>query len=143
MARPLWPDGESICPRAGWFRQTRAQVYLEVKPFGDRFTLYLDERVAPGKAITREAYGLLWFASQSAYLKAGRIFVPFGLRIEDDSALIRQVSGVNFNSSEDGVEAGLEVGPWSASVAVTRDKAGGARTDRGKLVSAIVTPAAS
>ena len=119
--------------------QTRAQVYVEVKPVGDQLTLYLDGRVAPGAPITREAYALFWFADQSAYLKAGRMFVPFGLRIEDDSALIRQVSGVNFNASEDGVEGGLEVGPWSASVAVTQGVGGGAQTDRGKLVSAIAT----
>ncbi len=82
---------------------------------------------------------LLWFANQSAYVKAGRMFVPFGLRIEDDSAFIRQVSGVNFNSSDDGVEGGLELGPWSASVAVTQDAAGGAQTSRAKLISSIAT----
>lgn len=121
------------------FNQTRAQVYLEVKPFGEQFTLYVDERVAPGTASSREAYALLWFANQSAYLKAGRMFVPFGLRIEDDSAFIRQVSGVSFNASDKGVEGGLEFGPWSASVAVTDAAAGGAQTNRGKLVSSIAT----
>jgi hypothetical protein len=119
------------------FNQTRAQVYLEVKPFGDQFTLYVDERVAPRKARNREAYALLWFANQSAYLKAGRMFVPFGLRIEDDSAFIRQVSGVNFNSSDDGVEGGLEFGPWSASMSVTKPVTGGA--DGARLISAIAT----
>lgn len=34
------------------FNQTRAQVYLEVKPFGDQFTLYIDERVAPARQET-------------------------------------------------------------------------------------------
>lgn len=111
--------------------QTRAQVYLEVKPFGDQFTLYVDERVAPGAASNREAYALLWLADQRVYLKAGRMFVPFGLRIEDDSAFIRQVSGVNFNASDRGVEGGLESGPWSASVAVTKPVTGG--VDRRKL----------
>ena len=119
--------------------QTRAQVYLEVKPFGDQFSLYVDERVAPGTPNAREAYALVRFANQSAYLKAGRMFVPFGLRIEDDSAFIRQVSGVNFNASDKGVEGGLELGPWSASVAVTEGTQGGAQTNRGKLVSAIAS----
>lgn len=117
--------------------QTRAQVYLEVKPFGDQFTLYVDERVAPGTPKAREAFALFWFANQSAYLKAGRMFVPFGLRIEDDSAFIRQVSGVNFNASDRGVEGGLEWGPWSASLAVTDGSPNGTPPGSGKLVSAI------
>lgn len=123
------------------FNQTRAQLYVEVKPFGDRVTLYVDERVAPGKALNREAYALLWFAERSAYLKAGRMFVPFGLRVEDDSALIRQVSGVSFNSTDKGVEGGLELGPWSASLSVTEPVAAGSQSR--KLISSIasyVTP---
>ena len=117
------------------FSQTQARVYLEVKPFSDRLTLYVDQRVAPRPSANREAYALVWFADQRAYVKAGRMFVPFGLRIEDDSAFIRQVSGVNFNSSDNGVEGGLEWGPWSASVALTKPVAGGA--DRPKPISAI------
>jgi len=115
---------------------TRAQVYLDVRPFGDRLNLYLDERVAPDKAMTREAFALLWFADRSLYLKAGRIYVPFGLRIEDDSAFIRRFSGVNFNLSDDGVEGGLEMGPWSAQVAVTKSINSGID---GRFVNALVT----
>lgn len=117
------------------FSQTQARVYLEVTPFGDQFTLYVDQRIAPSPAANREAYALAWFANQRAYVKAGRMFVPFGLRIEDDSAFIRQVSGVNFNSSDDGVEGGLEWGPWSASVAATKPVTSGA--DRPRQIGAI------
>src|SRR5437899_5076455 len=83
-----------------------AQAYLEVKPIAERLTIYLDERVSPGAATNRETYALLWFANRSAHVKAGRMFVPFGLRIEDDTAFIRQVTGTSFNSSDDGVEIG-------------------------------------
>ena len=121
------------------FSPTRAQIYLEVKPLGERLLLYLDERVASGAATNREIYALLWCADRSAYVKAGRIFIPFGLRVEDDTAFIRQVSGVNFNSSDDGVEGGLEIGPWSASVSVTNGAGGGTETNRGKLISSIAS----
>ena len=121
------------------FDQTRAQVYLEVKPIVDRLTIYLDERVAPGAATNRETYAMLWFANKSAYVKAGRMFVPFGLRIEDDTAFIRQVTGTTFNSSDDGVEGGLELGPWSVNVSVTNGAGGGAETNRGKLISSLAT----
>jgi hypothetical protein len=115
----------------------RAQAYLEVKPIADRLTIYLDERVSPGAATNRETYAMLWFANKGAYVKAGRMFVPFGLRIEDDTAFIRQVTGTNFNSSDDGVEGGLELGPWSAQVSVTNGAGGGTETNRGKLVSSL------
>ena len=119
------------------FDPTRAQLYLEVKPIVDRLTIYLDERVAPGSATNRETYAMLWFANRSAYVKAGRMFVPFGLRIEDDSAFIRQVTGTSFNSSDDGVEGGFELGPWSAQVSVTNGAGGGTETNRGKLISSL------
>ena len=116
---------------------SRAQAYLEVKPIVDRLTIYLDERVSPGAATNRETWALLWFANKSAYVKAGRMFVPFGLRIEDDTAFIRQATGTTFNSSDDGVEGGLELGPWSANVSVTNGTAGGAENNRGKQISSL------
>ncbi|MFN0040297.1 MAG: hypothetical protein ACKVP2_12365 [Burkholderiales bacterium] len=115
----------------------RAQAYLEVQPIADRLTIYLDERVSPGAATNRETYAMLWFADKGAYVKAGRMFVPFGLRIEDDAAFIRQVTGTSFSSSDDGVEGGLELGPWSAQVSVTNGAGGGTETNRGKLVSSL------
>jgi hypothetical protein len=121
------------------FDPTRAQLYLEVKPIVDRLTIYLDERVAPGSATNRETYAMLWTADRSAYVKAGRMFVPFGLRIEDDAAFIRQVTGTSFNSSDDGVEGGLELGAWSVNVSVTNGAGGGAETNRGKMISSLAT----
>ena len=115
----------------------RAQAYLEVKPIADRLTIYLDEHVSPGAATNRETYALLWFANRNAYVKAGRMFVPFVLRIEDDSAFIRQATGTSFNSSDDGVEGGLELGPWSANVSVTNGQGGGNEINRGKLISSL------
>ena len=114
-----------------------AQAYLEVKPIVDRLTIYLDERVSPGAATNRETYAVLWFANKSAYLKAGRMFVPFGLRIEDDTAFIRQATSTSFNSFDDGVEGGLELGPWSVNVSVTNGQGGGNEINRGKLFSSL------
>ncbi len=121
------------------FDPTRAQLYLEVKPIVDRLTIYFDERVAPGSATNRETYAMLWTADRSAYVKAGRMFVPFGLRIEDDGAFIRQVTGTTFNSSDDGIEGGLELGAWSVNVSVTNGAGGGTETNRGKMISSLAT----
>ena len=47
------------------------------------------------------------------------------IRLQDDEAFIRQVSGINYNTPDTGWEAGYEGGPWSAQLAVTRGTAGG------------------
>jgi hypothetical protein len=114
------------------------QLYLDLQPIPNRLSLYVDQRVAPGAAENREAYALLWSASRTAYLKAGRMFLPYGLRLEDDSAFVRQVTGINFASSDDGVEGGLELGSWSAYLAITNGTAGGAETNKGKQWSALL-----
>jgi hypothetical protein len=126
-------------PQAYAFDPIRAQAYLEIKPIVDRLTIYLDEHVSPGAATNRETYALLWFSNRTVYLKAGRMFVPFGLRIEDDSAFIREATGTSFNSTDDGVEGGLELGPWSAQVSVTNGAGGGTETNRGKQFTTLVS----
>jgi len=101
----------------------------------DRLTLYVDELLAPGAATTREAYALLWFDQHELYLKAGRMYLPYGLRLQDDTAFIRQATEVNYETSDNGVELGFLHGPWSAQLAVTDGAAGGEGKD---ITSSIV-----
>jgi hypothetical protein len=89
------------------FRVDSAQVYIALTPKNSNLTLYLDQQVASGAAINREAY-LQYKFSGEHYVKAGKMYVPFGLRLEDDSAFVRQVTGFNFDSSDNGIELGLE-----------------------------------
>ena len=119
------------------FDPVRAQVYMEIRPIVDRLTIYLDERVSPGAATNRETYAMLSTKNREWYVKMGRMFVPFGLRLEDDTAFIRQVTGTNFNSFDDGVEGGMEIGPWSVYVSMTNGAGGGTETNRGKLISSL------
>jgi len=95
----------------------------------------VDERVAPGNAVNREAFALLWSKDKTAYVKAGRFVLPHGLRLEDDTAFIRQNTGINFATSDAGVEGGLELGPWSTALAVSNGTAGAAENNRGKQFS--------
>jgi hypothetical protein len=111
------------------------RLYLLVDPIPGRLSVYVDERVAPGSAVNLEAWGRYSFADQRWYVKAGQMFLPFGLRLEDDSAFIRQVSGINFDTPDRGIELGLETARWSAQLAVTNGTAGDAETDDGKQVS--------
>ena len=117
------------------FDLERTTVYFDVRIIPDRLSLYVDQRVAPGVALNRESYVLLWSEQRTAYFKAGRLFLPYGLRLEDDGAFVRQVSGINFNSSDNGVEGGLEQGPWSVNLAVTNGSAGASETNAGKQFS--------
>lgn len=116
------------------FDTDEGTIYLELSVIPNRFLLYIDESVAPGAALNRESFALLWSKDHSAYLKAGRFFLPYGLRLEDDTAYIRQFSGVNFNSSDTGIEGGFERGSWSTSFAITNGTSGN-ETDKGKQYS--------
>ena len=117
------------------FDTDELRVYLELRAIPDRLSLYVDQKLAPGGSTNQEAYGKLWFDNQHFYLKAGQMYLPYGLRLQDDTAFIRQVPGINFTTPDRGVEAGLEVGPWSAQLAVSNGTGGGPENDNGKQYS--------
>ena len=100
------------------FETQNAQVYLHFQPKGSRFSFYLDEQVAPGAALTREAF-VLARLGKSHYIKAGRMMLPYGIRLEDDSAFVRQFTQFNFDNNDNGVELGLEFQRAVVNFAVT------------------------
>ena len=104
--------------RQNSFEPSQGTLYLELRPWPGRVTLYLDEELASGGARNREAWGMIrgpW----STYLRGGRFLPPFGLRILDDSAYTRRVTGANFASPDLGLEAGADVGPFFFAAAIT------------------------
>lgn len=117
------------------FDVDEARLYLELTAIPDRLAVYLDQRVAPGGSTNLEAYARYWSANRTWYAKAGQMYLPYGLRLEDDSAFIRQVSGITFDTPDRGVEIGLETGQWSAQLAITNGTASGPEEDRGKQYS--------
>ena len=116
----------------------RASVYLAIEPIKDRLLIYADQEFGQGTDFNREAW-VRWSFNQSVYIRAGRMFLPYGLRLEDDTAFIRQVPGINFTTPDRGVELGLEKGAWSAQFAVSNGTAGGDEIDSGKQYSLAVT----
>lgn len=119
-------------PEAYGFGRDEALLYAEFTLLRDRLSFYLDQRLAPGSATNREFYGLYRAPGRTWHLKAGRFFLPYGLRLEDDSAFVRQVSGITMESPDDGAEVGFESGRLAAQLAVSNGNAGGAETDKGK-----------
>lgn len=112
-----------------------ALLYLELNLIKDKLTVYLDERLGPSGAFAREAYALMWFGDKTTYLKAGRMFLPYGFRLEDDSAFIRQVPGINYTTPDDGIEGGVEWNSLSMNLAVSNGTAGATESDSEKQYS--------
>ncbi len=110
-------------------------AYVEIRPFAKYLMIYVDAKLAPDDPIVREQYLRLSTADNNWTLRGGEFFLPYGLRIQDDDAFIRQVSGINFNTPDTGWELGFERNKWSAQFAVTRGTAGGPEVDSGKQYS--------
>ncbi len=118
------------------FELQELRLYLDVAVVPNRLSVYVDQRVAPGSAANMEANVRLWLREGALYVKAGQFYLPFGLRLEDDSAFVRQVPGLNMTTPDNGVELGFEGGSWSAQLAIANGAAGASESDNAKLVAA-------
>lgn len=125
------PNQESVQE----FALEETRLYLDFSPLPGRVDVYLDQRVAPGGSLTLEAYARYWSQDHDWYVKAGQMYLPFGLRLEDDTAFIRQATGINFNTPDRGMEIGWETARWSLQAAVSNGTGGGAEIDDGKQLS--------
>jgi hypothetical protein len=117
------------------FALEQTRVYLEADVIPNRLFAYVDEQVAPGGALNREAYLVYWSATHDWYLKAGQMYLPFGLRLQDQTAFILSATGINMTTPDQGVEFGWERGHWDAQLAVSNGTAGGAVNSTGKQTS--------
>ena len=122
---------------ANSFDVDSGNIYLEAQLVPERLSLYLDETVTPSGASSREAFVLLDGLPASAYLKAGRMLLPYGIRLWDDESFIRQVTGFNYDNQDMGVEVGFEPRRVALSVAVTNGTQGGSDNNEGKQISAV------
>ncbi len=117
------------------FSLEQTRVYLEAEVIPNRLLAYVDEQVAPGGALNREAYVLYWSATHDWYVKAGQMYLPFGLRLQDQTAFILTATGINMTTPDQGVEFGWERAHWDAQLAVSNGTAGGAVSSDGKQYS--------
>lgn len=120
---------------------TRATVYLEASLIPNRLSLYLDEKVAPDDVDERELYLKLKTRDSRFFIAAGQFFLPYGLRLQDDSAFVRRATGVNFFQPDRGVQLGFESGPWSTQASLTNGTGSGPlleSTDRLSFVAQYV-----
>ncbi len=114
------------------FELEQVRTYIEAQVIPERLLVYVDEQVAPGGALNREAYALYWSASHEWYVKAGQMYLPFGWRLQDQTAFVRQASGINMTTPDQGVEFGWLKGHWDVQLDVTNGTAGGPVSDSRK-----------
>jgi hypothetical protein len=117
------------------FQLEQVRTYIEAQVIPERLIVYVDEQVAPGGALNREAYALYWSAGHDWYVKAGQMYLPFGFRLQDQSAFVQQASGINMTTPDQGVEFGWLRGHWDAQLDVTNGTAGGPVSDSRKQFS--------
>ncbi|MBX5461446.1 MAG: hypothetical protein IRZ28_10195 [Steroidobacteraceae bacterium] len=120
---------------ANAFDVQEARLYLDASIIPSRLSFYVDELVAPGNADNREANMRFWVQEGSLYVKAGRMYLPFGWRLEDDNAFVRQLSGISMQTPDSGVELGLEKANWALQLAVSNGSGGAPENDNGKQVT--------
>ncbi len=119
-------------PSSNEFAMEQTRVYLDASVIPDRLLVYADEQIAPGGATNEEVYGLYWSAQHDWYVKAGQMYLPFGLRLQDQTAYVQTVSGINMTAPDRGIEVGYLRGPWDAELDMSNGTAGGAVVGNGK-----------
>ena len=99
-------------------------MYGQIDLLPDLVTLYADEDFTSG-ANNREAFALLkGFLPWDSYMKAGRMFPTFGLRVQDDQAFVRADSGYTFQNPDTGAEFATQPGPFYLGSSITNGTAG-------------------
>ncbi len=119
-------------PRTNSFDLQELRAYLQLNAIPNRLSINVDQRLAPGTSSNLEAYGKLWLGGRRAYVKAGQFYLPFGLRLEDDTAFTRTLSGINMTTPDNGIELGWDSAFWTGQLAVSNGTAGAPEQDSGK-----------
>lgn len=98
-------------------------MYTEVRLIPDYLTFYADIDLSDN-VDDREVFGLLRnILPWNGYIKAGRMFLPYGLQLQDDDAFIREET-YNFENREAAFELGFEPGPFTLIAAVSEGSSG-------------------
>jgi hypothetical protein len=117
------------------FALEQFRVYGDVAVIPDRLGLYVDEQVAPNSAQNMEAYVRYGNSNDGLYFKGGQFYLPFGWRIQDQTAFAREVTSISMTTPEQGVEMGYEHAAWSMQLDLTNVPASGPKSKAGHQVT--------
>jgi hypothetical protein len=118
--------------RADWTRDTapntpsqqafsleQFRVYADLTIIPERLGIYVDEQIAPNGSQNEEAYVRYGSTTNGFYIKGGQFYLPFGWRLQDQTAFVREVTGISMTTPDKGVEVGYEHAAWSAQFDLT------------------------
>jgi hypothetical protein len=107
-------------PSQSGFQLEQFRLYGDITLIQDRLGIYIDEQVAPNGSQNEEAYVRYGNTNNGGfYFKGGQFYLPFGWRLQDQSAFVREVTGINMTTPDRGVEIGWEKSAWSAQLDFT------------------------
>jgi hypothetical protein len=110
-------------PSTSQFALEQFRVYADITVIPDRLGLYVDEQIAPNGSQNEEAYVRYGSTAQGLYLKAGQFYLPFGWRLQDQTAFVREATGISMTTPDKGLEIGYERPSWSAQLDFTNGSA--------------------
>lgn len=96
-----------------------SNLYVHIELVKDFLSAYVDETVGSTVA-NREFYGTVMPAPRT-WFKFGNMLLPYGYRLMDDRAFVREKTNYTYNRTGLGYEAGWEPGPFSFVANLTGD----------------------
>jgi hypothetical protein len=125
-------------PSTTGFSLQQFRVYGDLALIPDRLGIYIDEQVAPNGSQNEEAYVRYGNTAQGFYFKGGQFYLPFGWRLQDQTAFVREVSGISMATPDKGVEIGYERPNWSAQFDFTNGAANASGTSGHEITTQVV-----
>ncbi len=110
-------DSGKVFPSADESTIREGNLYLNLELVKNFLSLYIDQTMAPSST-NREFFATVE-GPHNTFFKFGRMLLPYGLRLMDDEAFIRNTTNYTYNRHDLGYEVGWEPGPVSAIVNVT------------------------
>ncbi len=121
------------------FALEQFRVYTDVTLIPDRLGLYVDEQIAPNGSQNEEAYVRYGSTNnQGFYFKGGQFYLPFGWRLQDQTAFVREATGISMTTPDKGVEIGYELPSWSAQLDFTNGSANASTGSGHEITSQVV-----
>lgn len=109
-------------PATNNFTVPQASLYAEINA-GKYLTGYIDHDLA--NTFNRESFVMLNNLPSKFHVKAGRMNLPYGLRLDDATSPIRANFNMTFVNQDIGMEAGIMPGPFEFLAAVSNGVPGG------------------
>jgi hypothetical protein len=97
--------------------------YIQADLWPDVLTLYGAFNAAGGGVTAQEVMAIIKLPYDT-FVKGGRYFPPFGLRLYEDESFIRTRSGFTFQNPDEGLELGIIPGPFYLAASVTNGAGG-------------------